>query len=102
VVIFLSPTNSSRGRYPVKVDVWLAAGAETFLPERELLFSGFGMNWSYPVKVLPPPKSAQQGARGELLKLRFLWLVGAAMYLIIGGGCANPQSPQLNRWAAMA
>jgi hypothetical protein len=34
---------------------------------------------------------------GELLKLRFLCSVGAATYLIIGGGFANPQSPQLKR-----
>jgi hypothetical protein len=41
-------------------------------------------------------RAAQQGSGGELLKQRFLRLVGAATYLIIGGGCANPQSPQLN------
>jgi hypothetical protein len=45
----------------------------------------------------PSQKSAQQGAGSELLKLRFLQLVGAAMYLIIDGSCANPQSPQLGR-----
>ena len=27
--------------------------------------------------------------------------MGAATYLIIGGGCANPQSPQLKRWGAL-
>jgi hypothetical protein len=41
--------------------------------------------------------AAQQGAGAELLKLRFLQLVGAATYLVIGSGCANPQSPQLKR-----
>jgi hypothetical protein len=42
-------------------------------------------------------RAAQQGSGGELLKLRFLWSVVAATYLIIGGGCANPQSPHFYR-----
>jgi hypothetical protein len=47
--------------------------------------------------VAASQRAAQQGAGAELLKLRFLKLVGAAMHLIIGGDCANPQSPQLER-----
>jgi hypothetical protein len=42
-------------------------------------------------------QAANKSLVGELLKQRFLWLVGATTYVIIGGGFANPQSPQLNR-----
>ena len=44
--------------------------------------------------------TAQQGSGAELLKLRFLWLIGATTYVIIDGGFANPQSPHFERWAA--
>jgi len=37
---------------------------------------------------------------GELLKLRFLELVGVTTVVIIGGAFANPQSPHFERWAA--
>jgi len=37
---------------------------------------------------------------GELLKQRFLKLVGATTDVIIGGGCAKSQSPHFERWAA--
>jgi len=42
-------------------------------------------------------RAAQQGSGGELLKQRFLELVGATTDVIIGGGCANPQSPHFGR-----
>jgi hypothetical protein len=45
-------------------------------------------------------RAAQQGSGAELLKLQFLWLVGATTYVIIGGGCANPQSPHFERYIA--
>ena len=69
--------------------------------ERTPQFIAFSENWAiHHVAVLMVTtfqRAAQQGSGAELLKLRFLWLVGAATYLIIGGGCANPQSPQLKR-----
>ena len=40
---------------------------------------------------------ANKAVVGELLKLRFLKLVEATTYVIIGGGCANPQSPHFER-----
>jgi len=69
----LLPPNSSRGRFPVKVNVWFATEAE--ISESKLLFSGFGVNWFYPVKVLPPQKAAQQGIAPDCLTLGFLEMV---------------------------
>ncbi len=47
--------------------------------------------------VSPSQRAAQQGSGAELLKLRFLDLVGVTTYVIIGGGWANPQSPHFYR-----
>jgi len=49
------------------------------------------------VVAVASQRAAQQGSGAELLKLRFLKLAGAATYVIIGGGCANPQSPHFER-----
>jgi hypothetical protein len=54
---------------------WLYRVAVLFLSGGKLLFSGFGVNWSYQVKAAFPQKAAQQSIAPDCLKLGFLEMV---------------------------